>query len=110
MNLKLQAETEYDKNITTLANVQAKCRFCRLKGACKAGDCATCKTKQAYDTCYNAMAMCDRLRVDDTASTVFYNLKHNYAMDKMTKRAASGFIVWFVITVGMALLAALQGV
>lgn len=110
MKLQLQAETEFDKNITTLANVQAKCRFCRLKGVCKVGDCATCKTKKAYDTCYNAMAMCDRLRVDDTASTVFYNLKHNYAMNTMTKRAVSGFIVWLVITVGMALIVVSQGV
>jgi len=110
MNVKLQAETEFDKNITTLANVQAKCRFYRMKGVCKAGDCTACKTKKYYDACYDAMAMCDKLSVDDKATTVYYNLKHNYAATMRGQRAYNSFVGWLIIVAIFVVIAISQGV
>jgi len=105
MNIKLQQESEFDKNISTLANVQGKCRFYRLKGICKAGDCNHCQTKQAYDKCYDAMALCDRLAVDDKAAGVYYNLKHHYAAAMRNDKMIGGLTFYVVVMLVFALIA-----
>ena len=77
--------TDMDKNINTLAQFRAKCIYMKHFNMCKE-KCSKCRRNIKFKACYHELAICDQIKLDDTAENIaaFYinNKKDNDAREK----------------------------
>ncbi len=64
--------TDIDKNLDTLARVKADCTYRQYYNICKL-DCNKCKTNSKFNLCFNQLAICDQLRVNENAKELAIN-------------------------------------
>ena len=62
--------TDMDKNIDTLARVKAKCMYYRQYNLCNKR-CSSCSRNLRFKVCYDELALCDQLKLDDTADYLY---------------------------------------
>ena len=116
-DINFNVVNDYDKNLSALAYVKAKCLF-NLHGrnTCSPTQCEMCDVQQGFDSCMGELPVCDRLRVMTQADDIFAGMqqRHMYytRWRKATpvaaiERAAFGikmFIGMFAMLMGVVLL------
>lgn len=101
--------TDMDKNIDTLARVKAKCMYYRQYKLCNKR-CSSCSRNLRFKACYNELALCDQLKLDDTADYLFsiYNrnrLEYNY--EKRQNKKINIFLISLLILISIAFIGVL---
>lgn len=92
--------TDMDKNIGTLAETLANCKFKLFTKKCKS--CDGCADKKEFDMCYEALSVCGRLRVKRMAEAAFSERAAWYMIHKK-KEAKEKMAVRFMIAIWLVL-------
>ena len=73
MKLSIEKLTSMDKNINVLIETKGRCDALLYTGECHAVDCKRCSKHKNFYACYNALPICDKLRVDNGSKPIAAN-------------------------------------
>ena len=78
-DINFNVVNDYDKNLSALAYVKAKCLF-NLHGrnTCSPAQCEMCDVQQGFDSCMGELPVCDRLRVMTQADDIFASMQQRH--------------------------------
>ena len=63
---------DHDKDLEALATTLCSCRLALDTGTCDHTQCANCNTAKKFSVCYNELATCDQLRVENMTGKMYY--------------------------------------
>lgn len=98
--------TDTDKNISTLAETKAKCERYILLNKCNKEKCKQCSINSKLNLCYNALPLCDQLRLDNMSDNILLSMlitDKRYKMEKHRNKIGNIFSKGILIFVIMCL-------